>query len=116
MELITKDMIDNYHYVAGEDFIDQTEHLFNGTTLSSFMAGMRQQIAPALWVEMNETRDNKRTYSVQQTLGLYEDIFGYEEGTELFYEDLVVALNTTTVSRKRALKVLKFEDNEEDED
>lgn len=103
MQLVTKEMIDNYHVEMGEDFIDQTEHLYNGVTLSAFMAGMKPQIAPKLWEKMNEEMDKKSRYSIQQTLEIYEDEFGYEEGTELFYEDFVIAINTTVKSREVAL-------------
>lgn len=102
---ITIDMINSYHCDHGEDFIDQNEHLFNGVTLSSFMAGLRPELAPLLWEKMNKVVG--RRFSIQEMQEIYEDEFGYNDEEQTFYKDFIKALNTTTVSKERALKILE---------
>ena len=114
MQRVTIQMIKDWSQEAGEDFIDYHEHILNGVTLSSFMAGHRKKIARPLWKEMNETISKKSRYSIQQTLEIYEELFTTTDetgfcdykGEELFYEDFVRVINTTEGSRKRVLDAL----------
>lgn len=118
MQRVTKKMLDDWMYEAGEDFIDYHTHLINGVTISAFMAGHRKRIARPLWEAMNESG---RTWCIQDTLHLYSDLFTTVDddgncdykGEELFYKDFVKAINTTTVSRRRVLDALAGVEDED---
>lgn len=111
MKRLTKQMLDDWMYEHGEDFIDYHGSDINGITISAFMAGHRKRIARALWKGMNA---DKR-WSIQDTLHLYDEIFtAYDDkgncdykGEELFYQDLVRALNTTEHTRQKILDILE---------
>lgn len=101
-KMITKEMIDKYHYEMGEDFIDQNESIFNAQIMCGFLAGLRPELANDMWAALNRAGKFK---SIQNAQEVYEEHFG-EDFHDIFYNDFVTLINTTDYSRELCLFIL----------
>jgi len=98
MEIITKEMIDNYHHEMGEDFVDQNEHMFNGSILLGFYLAKKPELNIELTQMFNE---NKGKCSIQ-------DIQEIVNNEDIFYIILIEYINLASDGFKnKIIKILK---------
>ena len=99
---VTFDRIQDFHYSAGEDFVDQFGTI-NHLILGGYLMGKHPEISTEILKECN----NK----YGEALGLkqiYIDNFGEDDtkSEELFYRDLCEFINLTTSLKKRVNQIL----------
>lgn len=100
-QVITKERIDSYHRFLGEDLIDQ-----QGTGLVSHQAfsGWFMHKYPERSISLLDLLSNEMHADIQTILEFYSEEF--EEGEDLFYNDLVEFTNLTRHTKRRLNVVL----------
>ncbi len=93
---ITLDRFSQFHYDAGEDFIDSYENCVN----TEIFCGWCLHKFPDKSAEILEIANGKQfTFGVQSCMDLYDN-------HEAFYEDFATFLNLTSAAKKRVNQVL----------